>query len=131
MVGTEKNLKITSEQLHDFEQSSRLEWLVTNGIGGYASGSLSGANTRSYHGYLIAASPAPAVRVLSFAKIEESVHTLDNSADLSANIYPGAVQPQGYTCLSEYDPSSCPTFVFDPLPGLRLTKKIWMAMGGT
>src|SRR6266508_1895304 len=40
------------------------EWLVTNGLGGYASGTVSGAATRRYHGLLIAAHPAPLGRVM-------------------------------------------------------------------
>src|SRR5947208_3797552 len=40
------------------------EWLVTNGLGGYASGTLCGAATRRYHGLLVAALPAPLGRVM-------------------------------------------------------------------
>src|SRR5438309_8790077 len=47
------------------------EWLVTNGLGGYASGTISGAVTRRYHGLLIAALPAPLGRVVMWNHISE------------------------------------------------------------
>jgi predicted glycogen debranching enzyme len=47
------------------------EWLVTNGIGGYASGSIGGACTRRFHGLLIAALPAPLARSMMFNHLEE------------------------------------------------------------
>ncbi|HEX3866395.1 MAG TPA: amylo-alpha-1,6-glucosidase [Gemmatimonadaceae bacterium] len=49
------------------------EWLVTNGLGGYASGTLSGAATRRYHGLLIAAMPAPIGRIVMFNHLYEEV----------------------------------------------------------
>lgn len=49
------------------------EWLVTNGLGGYASGTLGGANTRRFHGKLIAAMPAPRGRIMMFNHLEETI----------------------------------------------------------
>ena len=56
------------------------EWLVTNALGGYASGTIGGANTRRFHGFLIAARPAPAGRTMMFNHLEE---ILEGPADLS------------------------------------------------
>lgn len=47
------------------------EWLVTNGLGGYASGTVSGAITRRYHGLLIAALPAPHGRMVMWSHVSE------------------------------------------------------------
>src|SRR3979490_1504648 len=47
------------------------EWLVTNGLGGYASGTVSGAVTRKYHGLLVAALPAPLGRVVMWNHVSE------------------------------------------------------------
>ena len=47
------------------------EWLVTNGLGGYASGTVSGAITRKYHGILVAALPAPLGRVVMWNHVSE------------------------------------------------------------
>jgi hypothetical protein len=50
------------------------EWLVSNGLGGYASGTVSGASTRRYHGLLVSAEPPPLGRVLSLADLVETLH---------------------------------------------------------
>jgi predicted glycogen debranching enzyme len=55
------------------------EWLVTNGLGGYASGTLAGIATRRYHSLLTAALPAPLGRQVILTQIEESVHAQDGS----------------------------------------------------
>jgi predicted glycogen debranching enzyme len=55
------------------------EWLVTNGLGGYASGTVSGACTRRYHGLLIAALPAPLGRMLMFNHLAEEVRFRDRT----------------------------------------------------
>ena len=61
----------------------RREWLVCNGLGGYASGTVGGAPTRRYHGYLIAALPNPAGRVMMLNSLVEQVRLPDGSrADL-------------------------------------------------
>src|ERR1700737_276217 len=77
------------------------EWLVTNGLGGYAAGSIVGATTRSYHGLLVAALRPPVERVVLVTKIDETVefpsgHTLK----LGVNEYQdGTIDPQGYNYL--------------------------------
>src|ERR1700722_15547124 len=53
------------------KRSLEKEWIVTNGIGGYASGTLAGINTRRFHGWLIAALPAPHGRTMMLNQIEE------------------------------------------------------------
>ncbi|QIF00420.1 amylo-alpha-1,6-glucosidase [Roseimicrobium sp. ORNL1] len=58
------------ERLHTREMLRR-EWLVTNGLGGYASGTISGKATRRYHGLLVAALPAPLGRVVMLNHLEE------------------------------------------------------------
>ena len=50
-----------------------LEWLVTNGLGGYASGTLGGVLTRRYHALLVAALPAPLGRVVLVSRLDERV----------------------------------------------------------
>src|SRR5205814_1888850 len=60
----------------DPEQMSRSvlldrEWIVANGLGGYASGTISGAVTRRYHGLLIAALPAPLGRIVMWSHVSE------------------------------------------------------------
>ncbi len=54
------------------------EWLVANGLGGFASGTVSGAMSRRYHGLLIAAFPAPLGRMLMLSDINEELHLPGN-----------------------------------------------------
>jgi predicted glycogen debranching enzyme len=56
------------------------EWLVTNGLGGYASGTVSGAITRKYHGILVAALPAPLGRVVMWNHLSEFLRFADDDA---------------------------------------------------
>jgi len=58
----------------DVEALVGREWLVTNGLGGYASGTVSGVPTRRYHGLLVAALPAPLGRVMMFNRLAERIH---------------------------------------------------------
>ena len=55
------------------------EWLVTNGLGGYASGTIAGVPTRRYHGLLIAALPAPLGRMMMFNHLSEQIRRPDGS----------------------------------------------------
>lgn len=75
----------------DFDFSLCKEWLVTNGLGGYASGTVAGPVTRRYHGLLIAALPAPLGRMLMLSGIIEEVHLPDGRVvDFSPAHHPGA-----------------------------------------
>lgn len=66
------------------------EWLVTNGLGGYASGTLAGVTTRRFHGLLIAALPAPAGRIMMFNHLEECIRVGGRAFRLSGDERPGA-----------------------------------------
>src|SRR5579863_8610646 len=59
------------------EAGLNCEWLVTNGLGGYASGTLAGVITRRYHGYLVAALPAPFGRMMMFNDLVERFQLSD------------------------------------------------------
>jgi predicted glycogen debranching enzyme len=61
------------------EERTTREWLVTNGLGGYATGTISGAITRRYHGLLIAALPAPLGRVMLLNHLAERLRFADGS----------------------------------------------------
>ncbi|HEX4167649.1 MAG TPA: amylo-alpha-1,6-glucosidase [Bryobacteraceae bacterium] len=76
------------------EQLLKTEWLVTNGMGGYASGTLSGTLTRVFHGYLVAALPAPLGRTMILNDVLESISTADdrfiplNGLEVESGDYP-------------------------------------------
>src|ERR1700730_462914 len=71
------------------------EWLVTNGIGGFASGTVSGNLTRRYHGLLVAALHPPVGRMQLVAKLDEIGHYDGADCALGSNRWAsGAIEPQ-------------------------------------
>jgi predicted glycogen debranching enzyme len=68
------------------------EWIVTNGLGGYASGTIAGLNTRRFHGWLIAALPAPHGRTMMMNQIEETLRIDDRTYRLTADNLSHATQ---------------------------------------
>src|ERR1700737_3482803 len=104
------------------------EWIETNGIGGYASSTIIGLNTRRYHGLLVAATKPPAGRMVLLSKMEETVILNGRRYDLSTNRYPGVVHPAGYLFLAEFRLDPFPTFVFH-VEGLEIEKRVFMVHG--
>ena len=66
-------IEFTQEICRDLNQASHREWLETNGLGGFASSTITGLNTRRYHGLLIAATKPPVGRLLLLSKLEEAL----------------------------------------------------------
>ena len=97
----------------NLDAASHREWLETNGIGGFASGTISGANTRRYHGLLTAATRPPLGRVTMLSKMEETVSIDGERFELSANQYPGAVYPEGYKRLKSFRLDPFPIWTFE------------------
>ena len=114
---------ITLHNIQTFEHSSKLEWLETNGLGGYASGTVSGANTRRYHGMLVAAMNPPVERMVVVSKWEESIIANHQQFDLSSNQYPGAIFPQGFRHLTQFQRDVFPEFYFEA-GGVTIKKKL-------
>ena len=122
--------QISGNTLQNWDDASAREWLVTNGIGGYASSSLSGANTRRYHGLLVPAFSPPLGRAVLLSKLEEEVRVEDQLYQLSANKYPSVVQPQGFRHLTYFDTRPVPTFTYIfHEETVVLEKRIWMPHG--
>ena len=87
----------------DWNDGVAREWLVTNGLGGYACGTVAGANTRRYHGFLIASRKPPVERRLLVAKVDLSVDYLGRRYYLSANEFAGGtVDPRGFDHLESF-----------------------------
>ena len=89
-------------QCQNLEVATRKEWLLANGIGGYAMGSASGINTRRYHGLLVASITPPTGRMLLLSAIDAFVEVGGNPLGISANQYPGAIYPDGVHYLREF-----------------------------
>ena len=104
------------------------EWLETNGIGGFACGTVSGANTRRYHGLLTASLHPPVDRFLLLSKLEETVAVGARRTEISTNLYPGAVHPSGFQYLQQFHTTPVPTWTF-VVDGLRIEKKVFLVDG--
>src|ERR1700719_4559152 len=97
----------------DLESALRREWLETNGLGGFASSTIIGLNTRRYHGLLVAATKPPLGRWVLLSKLEETLFIDERRFDLSANRYPGVVHPQGFRHLKEFRLNPFPDFRYE------------------
>ncbi|MBK7938262.1 MAG: glycogen debranching enzyme N-terminal domain-containing protein [Lewinellaceae bacterium] len=113
----------------DFAELASKEWLVTNGIGGYASSTVVGANTRRYHGLLAASMNPPTERTVMVSKIEECiVFNRDCVFGLSSNQYPGAVHPQGFRYFRFFERKPLPRMKFEA-QGNHILKTVFMVHG--
>jgi predicted glycogen debranching enzyme len=112
----------------DLEQARKLEWLETNGLGGFSSSTIAGLNTRRYHGLLTAATKPPVGRFVLLSKMEETLLIDGRHYDLSANQYPGVVYPQGHRYMKEFRLDPFPTFVYE-VEGIEIEKRVFMVHG--
>ena len=96
----------------NFEQLAGREWLVTNGLGGYASSTLAGANSRRYHGLLVAALNPPTDRQVLVSKVEETVFTGEGEFSLSSNRYGETIHPEGWQHLASFERLPLPQWVY-------------------
>ena len=105
-------LYVRAESCRDLEIASRREWLETNGLGGFASSTITGLNTRRYHGLLCAALKPPSDRYLLLSKLEETLIIDGRRYELSVNRYPGVVHPNGHELQNSFRLDPFPTFVW-------------------
>jgi len=112
----------------NLDTSARREWLETNGLGGFASSTIAGLNTRRYHGLLVAATKPPVGRMVLLSKFEEALILGGQRYEISANRYPGVVHPQGYQYLKEFRLDPFPVFVYQ-VEDVELEKSIFMVHG--
>ncbi len=105
------------------------EWLVTNGIGGYASGTVTGELTRRYHGLLIAALQPPLDRKLLVSKIDETIHYQHQDYPLFNNCWLGGIKnPRGDRHLKNFHlEGTTPIWTFS-CGGAVIEKRIWMEL---
>jgi predicted glycogen debranching enzyme len=112
----------------DFQNASTREWLETNGIGGFASGTIAGANTRRYHGLLTGATRPPLGRVTMLSKFEETLFIDGFAFELSSNQYPDKIHPEGFKYLKSFRLEPFPVWTFE-INGIEIEKKIFMIHG--
>lgn len=114
----------------DLAITQQREWLVTNGIGGYACGSVSGLLTRHYHGLLVAALNPPLERTLLLTKLDEQIRYAGNEYELRCDRWAdGTIAPHGYRLIEHFQlAGTIPVWTFACSDAL-LEKRIWMEQG--
>lgn len=124
-LGSESNIERPHYDPKTIQPDDTREWLVTNGFGSFASGSISGANTRRYHGLLTAALDPPTTRTLLLSRIDEHV----GGENISTNLWtPDVVNPRGYEKISAFSIYPCPYWVYELKSGYLL-KMVFMLPG--
>src|SRR4051794_38298877 len=121
-------IKLERSVCNDFKAASSREWLETNGIGGFAMGTVAGAGTRRYHSLLTAAMRPPLGRVRTVAKFEEKLIINDTEYELSSNQYPGSVYPTGFELISEFRLDPFPIWRYE-VDGVVIERKLFMVYG--
>lgn len=111
----------------NFEQGIQKEWLLTNGIGGFSSSTIIGANTRRYHGLLVAALKPPVRRHLILSKVDESIAIDGQIYNLYSSKTPEHIM-MGYLHLQRVIVDPIPTFVYS-IGDVYLEKTVCMVYG--
>jgi len=106
-------MNVHTEDCQDLERALSLEWLETNGRGGFASGTVAGANTRRYHGLLIVARQPSGQRFVLVNHLDEWLDIDGQSIPLSTTLYPGIVHPTGYAFCTAFRSTPWPTWTFE------------------
>jgi predicted glycogen debranching enzyme len=121
-------IRFNQETCGNLDLALRREWLETNGLGGFASSTITGLNTRRYHGLLVAATKPPVGREVLLSKLEETLLIDGQPFDLSCNRYPGVVHPQGFRYLTDFRLDPFPIFTYD-VEGIVIEKTVFMVYG--
>ncbi len=105
------------------------EWIETNGLGGWASSTTTGAHTRRYHGLLVAAVDPPAGRMVLLSKLDETIVCGDKRIELGVNHYSGnAMHPRSDQYLRQFNKEIFPEWYYEA-EGIGLKKTIAMIHG--
>jgi predicted glycogen debranching enzyme len=127
VVPEQAEIQFGREICGDLDAAESREWLVTNGIGGYASGTIAGSQIRRYHGLLLAALQPPVGRMLLVSAIDENLHYAGADFSLATHRWAsGAVDPKGFLLLEDFHlEGSTPVWTY-ALADALLEKRIWM-----
>jgi predicted glycogen debranching enzyme len=112
----------------DLRGSMTREWLETNGIGGFASGTIAGANTRRYHGLLTASTRRPLGRLTLLSKLEETLVLGERRFGLSTNQFRAKVHPDGYMYLKGFRLDPFPIWTYT-VEDVELEKRVFTPHG--
>lgn len=121
-------LELSQEICRNVNSALSREWLETNGIGGFSSSTISGLNTRRYHGLLTAATKPPVGRFVLLSKLEDTLLIDGRRYELSANQYPDVIHPQGFNYQTGFRLDPFPIFTYE-IEGARIEKSVFMIVG--
>ena len=116
-------MRYAKEEL-ELDKALEKEWIITNGIGGFASSTIIGANTRKYHGLLVSPIIPPARRRLILSKLDESIEVGGKKYELFTNIGKNYIS-QGYKYQESFSKELLPTFEYK-VEDVIITKTICM-----
>ena len=108
----------------ELDKALEKEWIITNGIGGFASSTIIGANTRKYHGLLVSPIIPPARRRLILSKLDESIEVGGRKYELFTNVGKNYIS-QGYKYQESFSKELLPTFEYK-VEDVVITKTICM-----
>jgi predicted glycogen debranching enzyme len=129
-VSEQAEIQFGREICGDLAAAESREWIVTNGIGGYASGTVAGSQTRRYHGLLIAALQPPVGRTQLVSTIDEIVHYSGADFSLATHRWAGgAVDPKGFLLLEDFHLEGTKPVWTYALADALLEKRVWMRRG--
>lgn len=115
-------------KISDHINGTEVEWLISNGLGGYASSTASAANTRKYHGLLIASLNPPLDRRLLLSSLDEKLMIADVSFEFAVHRYPGTIHPRGNEYLVDFTNVPFPTYTY-LAAGITIKKQIMLPHG--
>ena len=121
-------IRFAEDVCSNLDEAIQREWLETNGLGGFASSTIAGMNTRRYHGLLVAAVKPPVERFVLLSKFEETLVIDGEAFELSANRYPGVVHPRGFQYLKQFRLNPFPEFTYE-VAGVEVKKSVFMVHG--
>jgi len=121
-------IQINRDICSNFDKAIEKEWLETNSLGGYASSTIIGVNTRGYHGLLVAAEKPPVGRKVMLSKVDEVVSVNGRRYDISCNQYSGAIYPEGYKYMDSFRIDPFPIFRYI-LDDVVIEKSVFMIHG--
>jgi predicted glycogen debranching enzyme len=115
-----------ADSFSTYEEGIKREWVIGNGLGGYASSTIIGAGTRTYHGLLVAAPENSPGRLLVLSSLDEEISINEEIYKLAVHKYPEIISPTGFNYLSEFIRNPFPLWVYQP-GDFILKKKVFMA----
>ena len=117
-----------ADSFSSYESGIEKEWFVGNGLGGYASSTVIGAASRTYHGMLVAAPRGASGRFLLLSSLDEELSCGEGVFRLAAHKYPGTVHPEGFSYLEKFSLAPFPVWVYRA-GDFILKKKVFMVYG--